>query len=89
MKCIAYNFINMVFLPSYSSCVYKCVCKQFSERLYSDLLNEITGHLQRLSRELQASIERFCWINTYISEVELYLIRTKLSDGLILSNPIN
>ena len=37
----------------FCSCVYKCVCKQFSERLYGDLLNEITCHLQRLSQQLQ------------------------------------
>lgn len=41
------------------SCVYKCVCKQFSERLYSDLLNEITRHLERLSLELQVRVRTY------------------------------
>jgi len=35
------------------SCVYKCVSKQFSERLYGDLRALITNHLQQLSRQLQ------------------------------------
>ncbi|XP_036915559.1 CDK2-associated and cullin domain-containing protein 1 [Sturnira hondurensis] len=46
------------------SCVYKCVCQQHSEQMYSDLIKKITGHLERVSKELQASppdlyIERF------------------------------
>ncbi|ELU05474.1 hypothetical protein CAPTEDRAFT_119976 [Capitella teleta] len=53
------------------SCVYKCVCKQFSQRLYSDLLRQITAHLERLSLELQSQdsclyIERFYFaLNQY------------------------
>lgn len=35
------------------SCVYKCVCKQFSERLYSDLLQKISCHLDQVSMEVQ------------------------------------
>jgi len=34
------------------TCVYKCVCKQFSERLYADLLSTITAHLEHVSYEL-------------------------------------
>ncbi|XP_060624496.2 CDK2-associated and cullin domain-containing protein 1 isoform X1 [Anolis sagrei] len=46
------------------SCVYKCVCQQHSEQMYSDLIKKITNHLERVSEELQASprdlyIERF------------------------------
>lgn len=46
------------------SCVYKCVCQQHSEQMYSDLIKKITSHLERVSKELQASppdlyIERF------------------------------
>uniref|UniRef100_A0A8C0W0A3 CDK2-associated and cullin domain-containing protein 1 n=1 Tax=Castor canadensis TaxID=51338 RepID=A0A8C0W0A3_CASCN len=46
------------------SCVYKCVCQQHSEQMYSDLIKKITHHLERVSKELQASppdlyIERF------------------------------
>lgn len=37
------------------SCVYKCVCQQHSEQMYSDLLCKITQHLHRVSQELQAS----------------------------------
>lgn len=31
------------------SCVYKCVCKRYSERLFSDLLQQITQHLEKMS----------------------------------------
>ncbi|XP_075071658.1 CDK2-associated and cullin domain-containing protein 1 [Mixophyes fleayi] len=46
------------------SCVYKCVCQQHSEQMYSDLMCKITRHLQKVSLELQASspeqyIEKF------------------------------
>ncbi|RXM36147.1 CDK2-associated and cullin domain-containing protein 1 [Acipenser ruthenus] len=46
------------------SCVYKCVCQQHSEQMYNDLIHKITGHLQHISEELQASppdqyIEKF------------------------------
>ncbi|NXC16501.1 CACL1 protein, partial [Corythaeola cristata] len=48
----------------FCSCVYKCVCQQHSEQMYSDLIKKITNHLERVSKELQASppdlyIERF------------------------------
>lgn len=36
--------------PSY---VYKCVCQQHSELLYSDLTSKITAHLQQVSTQLQ------------------------------------
>lgn len=56
------------------SCVYKCVCKQFSERLYSDLLMYMSKHLSGLSQELrsfvqtpQMFIEKFSYfLNQYI-----------------------
>ncbi|XP_043374550.1 CDK2-associated and cullin domain-containing protein 1 isoform X3 [Dermochelys coriacea] len=35
------------------SCVYKCVCQQHSEQMYSDLIKKITNHLERVSKELQ------------------------------------
>ncbi|KAK7482053.1 hypothetical protein BaRGS_00026745 [Batillaria attramentaria] len=38
------------------SCVYKCVCKQFSERLYADLINHIRQHVQTLSAQLQTNM---------------------------------
>ncbi|KAK7109087.1 CDK2-associated and cullin domain-containing protein 1-like [Littorina saxatilis] len=38
------------------SCVYKCVCKQFSERLYGDLIDHITRHVQTLSEQLQTHV---------------------------------
>uniref|UniRef100_A0A669PWI2 CDK2 associated cullin domain 1 n=1 Tax=Phasianus colchicus TaxID=9054 RepID=A0A669PWI2_PHACC len=41
------------------SCVYKCVCQQHSEQMYSDLIKKITNHLERVSKELQAW-ERCC-----------------------------
>ncbi|KAG7462422.1 hypothetical protein MATL_G00184690 [Megalops atlanticus] len=46
------------------SCVYKCVCQQHSELMYSDLKRKITTHLEQVSHELQGSspdtfIEKF------------------------------
>ncbi|KAL8586031.1 hypothetical protein ACOMHN_045417 [Nucella lapillus] len=38
------------------SCVYKCVCKQFSERLYGDLMEHVTKHVQSLSEQLQSHV---------------------------------
>ncbi|XP_037545474.1 CDK2-associated and cullin domain-containing protein 1 [Nematolebias whitei] len=35
--------------------IYKCVCQQHSELLYSDLTSKITSHLQQVSTQLQAS----------------------------------
>ncbi|XP_064603535.1 CDK2-associated and cullin domain-containing protein 1-like [Liolophura sinensis] len=56
------------------SCVYKCVCKQFSERLYADLLRHITSHLDRLNVDLENSktdvksyVEKFAFaMNQYL-----------------------
>uniref|UniRef100_A0A8C4SZH1 CDK2 associated cullin domain 1 n=1 Tax=Erpetoichthys calabaricus TaxID=27687 RepID=A0A8C4SZH1_ERPCA len=46
------------------SCVYKCVCQQHSEQMYTDLIGKITRHLQHVSEELKSSppehyIEKF------------------------------
>nr|XP_054766284.1 CDK2-associated and cullin domain-containing protein 1-like [Lytechinus pictus] len=35
------------------SCVYKCVCQQFAERMYCDLRNTIILHLQHKAVQLQ------------------------------------
>ncbi|KAM4591369.1 CDK2-associated and cullin domain-containing protein 1 [Odontesthes bonariensis] len=35
--------------------IYKCVCQQHSELLYSDLTSKITNHLQQVSSQLQVS----------------------------------
>ncbi|KAB5581975.1 hypothetical protein PHYPO_G00181830 [Pangasianodon hypophthalmus] len=35
--------------------VYKCVCQQYSDHLYSDLIWKITSHLQQVCLELQDS----------------------------------
>ncbi|KAL5021893.1 hypothetical protein ScPMuIL_001048 [Solemya velum] len=39
------------------SCVYKCVCKQFSERLYSDLMKHMNSHMVTINNRLQKSGE--------------------------------
>jgi predicted glycosyltransferase len=54
------------------SCVYKCVCKQFSERLYNDLLAKVAQHLQQLNTQIAADdpktyIEKFNFaLNQYL-----------------------
>ena len=40
------------------SCVYKCVCKQFSERLYRDLLHFISTHLAGVNTGLQECVSK-------------------------------
>ena len=34
------------------SCVYKCVCKQFAERLYRDLMTKVEMHLTQRTEEI-------------------------------------
>lgn len=54
------------------SCVYKCVCKQFSERLYQDLLAKVACHLVTLnptiaSDDAKTYIEKFNFaLNQYL-----------------------
>lgn len=54
------------------SCVYKCVCKQFSERLCNDLLTKVSTHLTHLNTEIAAEdaktyIEKFNYaLNQYL-----------------------
>ncbi|XP_052773256.1 CDK2-associated and cullin domain-containing protein 1-like [Mya arenaria] len=38
------------------SCVYKCVCKQFSERLYQDLIHYMAEHLTSLAQLLDSLV---------------------------------
>lgn len=58
------------------SCVYKCVCKQFSEKLYADLMKHMARHLEILNEQLKSLrqsedpksfIEKFSFIlNQYL-----------------------
>ena len=41
------------------SAVYKCVCQQYSERLYSDLINHVDSILQRYVIITDTEIGRF------------------------------
>ncbi|KAJ8250469.1 hypothetical protein COCON_G00223910 [Conger conger] len=58
------------------SCVYKCVCQQHSEMMYSDLKQKITTHLEQVSEDLQACpadkfIEKFnCFLTRYMAALE-------------------
>lgn len=57
------------------SCVYKCVCKQFSERLYGDLLRLISAHLERLSIEMQKQdSSTFQYLEAFQYAMKQYLI---------------
>jgi len=53
------------------SCVYKCVCKQFSERLYSDLAKHIEDHLKMVSMDLQ-NVESSVYITKFHSAMTQY-----------------
>ncbi|KAM9365532.1 CDK2-associated and cullin domain-containing protein 1 [Pholidichthys leucotaenia] len=48
------DHISVSYAQIYSY-VYKCVCQQHSELLYSDLMSKITYHLQQVSTHLKAS----------------------------------
>ncbi|KAK6186273.1 hypothetical protein SNE40_008343 [Patella caerulea] len=50
------GYISISYEQMYS-CVYKCVCKQFSERLYKDLLNHIEQHVCHLAEQLSNSMQ--------------------------------
>lgn len=61
--------------------MYKCVCKQFSERLYSDLISHITKHVQSLSCQLQTSvsiasydIKIHCFLPVYVISFFLTIV---------------
>lgn len=47
------------------SCVYKCVCQQHSEQMYSDLLCKITQHLHQVSQELQVPCHTHTTLSLY------------------------
>lgn len=47
-------FLRISYEQMYS-CVYKCVCQQYSERMYNDLKEIVTVFLQQTSLELQNS----------------------------------
>ncbi|XP_052228892.1 CDK2-associated and cullin domain-containing protein 1-like isoform X2 [Dreissena polymorpha] len=56
------------------SCVYKCVCKQFSERLYQDVIEHMSRHLATLSQELQALTDTpFRFLDRFASIMNQYL----------------
>ncbi|KAB0405759.1 hypothetical protein E2I00_001600, partial [Balaenoptera physalus] len=62
------------------SCVYKCVCQQHSEQMYSDLIKKITNHLERVSKELQV-IVKVDRIRFQASPPDLYIERFNIALG--------
>ncbi|XP_014666505.1 PREDICTED: CDK2-associated and cullin domain-containing protein 1-like isoform X2 [Priapulus caudatus] len=62
------------------SCVYKCVCKQFAERLYNDLMVHICSYLERLSCNLSHIENSVNYINSFHSAMNHY---TKCLDGIV------
>jgi len=54
------------------SCVYKCVCKQFAERLYQDLMAKVGGHLTRCTEEI-ADQEAKNYIEKFNAALNQYL----------------
>ncbi|XP_005089489.1 CDK2-associated and cullin domain-containing protein 1 [Aplysia californica] len=56
------------------SCVYKCVCKQFSERLYNDLLRYLSEHMEYLNAELKShETESIPFIETFSFLMHQYI----------------
>lgn len=65
LKC----FTEFLLLLCFSSYVYKCVCQQHSELLYSDLTLKIISHLQQVSTHLQVSKSKHSeWLCTAHTE---------------------
>lgn len=54
------------------SCVYKCVCKSYSEKLYADLLAHITNYLENVSQSLQTRDAKL-YIENFHQSVAQYL----------------
>lgn len=58
------------------SCVYKCVCQQHSEMMYSDLKQKVMAHLELVSKDLQVCptdkfVEKFnCVLTRYMAALE-------------------
>lgn len=56
------------------TCVYKCVCKQFSERLFADLLQTITAHLEQVYLNIQAQAhDPAAFVHHFHSALSQYL----------------
>jgi len=54
------------------SCVYKCVCKQFAERLYQDLMAKVGDHLARCTQEI-ADPDARTYIEKFNAALNQYL----------------
>ncbi|XP_035125133.1 CDK2-associated and cullin domain-containing protein 1 isoform X2 [Callithrix jacchus] len=65
------------------SCVYKCVCQQHSEQMYSDLIKKITNHLERVSKELQMG-SHSCLLG-WTAVAQLWLTAALIPPGLRLT----
>jgi len=66
------------------SCVYKCVCQQHSEQMYSDLIKKITNHLERVSKELQGMVvdgRDSLILGPWASPPDLYIERFNIALG--------
>ena len=50
------TLLPVYFIFVFYSCVYKCVCKQFSEKLYADLMAHMAGHLEKLNEQLKSLV---------------------------------
>lgn len=56
------------------TCVYKCVCKQFSERLFADLLQTITSHLEQVYLNIQVQAhDPAAFVDHFHSALSQYL----------------
>ena len=47
--------VNLVIFSFFHSAVYKCVCQQYSEKLYENLMHLIANILTRVNEELQVN----------------------------------
>jgi len=55
------------------SCVYKCVCKQFAERLYRDLMTKVETHLAQTVTHQIADVDAKAYIEKFNAALNQYM----------------
>ena len=70
-------FLLLFFASLICSTVYKCVCQQYADKMYSSLIELVTTYLRRVSEELQViylSVLILELKDTKIKAIKIYLL---------------
>ena len=69
------TFSSSLFLLDYLlSTVYKCVCQQYSDRMYNNLMELVTSYLRRVAEELQVCLVLLVMVDWSGNTTELFII---------------